>query len=59
MQWYEKEKGHLTVNEMYWQNTMGLPAEVFDEMPGNYEHCEKSPAAHKRVLLFEKKPSGN
>jgi hypothetical protein len=25
MQWYEKEKNHLTVNEQHWKNTMGLP----------------------------------
>ncbi len=58
MQWYEKEKGHLTVNQMYWRNTMMYPADLFDEMPESYEKREKAPPGHFRVLLFEKKPSG-
>ena len=58
MQWYEKEKGHLTVNQKYWMNTLMYPADLFDEMPEYYEKREKAPPGHFRVLLFEKKPSG-
>ena len=58
MQWYEKEKGHLTVNQMYWRNTMGLPADTYDLMPELYDKVEKSPAAYRIELLFKKKPSG-
>jgi hypothetical protein len=57
MQWYEKEKSHVTVNPMYWQNTMYFPAAVYDEMPELYEKCEEFSGPKRMVLLFEKKPS--
>jgi hypothetical protein len=55
MQWYEKEKNHLTVNGQYCNNTMYLPAEVYDEMPEYYDKVEKNPSASGMELLFEKR----
>jgi hypothetical protein len=57
MQWYEKEKSHLTVNPLYWKNADALPAEMFDLMPELYEKCEKSPAAWQLQLLFRETAS--
>jgi hypothetical protein len=58
MQWYEKEKDHLTVNGDYWKNTMLMPAEVYDVRPEYYENVEKNLAVYRMGSLFEKKPSG-
>jgi hypothetical protein len=55
MRWYENEKGHLTVNSMYWRNTAKLPAEVFDEMPEFYEKCEKLAQANRWECLFKRR----
>jgi hypothetical protein len=53
MQWYEKEKDHLTVNRKYEHNGMFFPPEAYEETPELYE----SPPPHlKREPLFDKKP---
>lgn len=54
MQWYEKEKGHLTVNPRYAFNTELFPADTYDEMPELYERNEKAAAAGRMELLFKR-----
>lgn len=55
MQWYEKEKDHLTVNSLYWENELLAPVESYDLHPRFYE---KYPGPIPRKPLFEKKPRG-
>jgi hypothetical protein len=41
MQWYEKEKNHLIVNEVYSRNAMFMPSGMYDMMPELYDKREK------------------
>jgi hypothetical protein len=53
MQWYEREKDHLTANGGYWYNEMVFPLEDYEKYPEFYEEL---PKGFKRELLFKEKP---
>jgi len=57
MQWYEKEKSHVTVNEMYWKNAMFMSEDICDQQQEWYKWYEKAVASGRLELLFKKKPS--
>jgi hypothetical protein len=58
MQWYEKEKEYLVVNQMYWKNAM-MPSVLYDKKPELYDKLEKDLAKpnSRFQMLFKEKPS--
>jgi hypothetical protein len=55
MQWYEKEKEHLVLNDRYWMDDTELPSEWYERSSELYEEL---PKGHRRALLFTRKPAG-
>ena len=60
MQWYEKEKNHLIVNEEYWRNVSGHVCGSLRRDAGTLRQTRKGPRNQPKPrmeLLFKEKPS--